>query len=287
MQSGSQDVSLGDGCTTGNAIHEIGHTVGLWHEQSREDRDSYVQIHWENIEAGKEHNFDQHISDGDDVGAYDYGSIMHYPRDAFSSNGQDTITPTNPSTASIGQRTALSAGDIAAVASMYGSGTVGVKKVVDDPPVGVKKISDDHVPIKKVVDDPPVGVKKISDDHVPIKKVVDDPPVGVKKISDDHVPIKKVADDTRTIPTPVTGPGPVSGGGLQPFLLATPHHADLGSAGEVVAALEMRLAAAAAAVAEARRNVVALQTALNAAVSALATAEENYSAVVAQVQQLG
>ena len=34
----------------------------------------------QNIEAGKEHNFDQHITDGDDVGPYDFGSIMHYDR---------------------------------------------------------------------------------------------------------------------------------------------------------------------------------------------------------------
>jgi hypothetical protein len=70
-----------------------------------------------------EHNFDQQISDGDDVGAYDYGSIMHYPRDAFSTDGSDTITPTNAA-AAIGQRTALSAGDIAAANSMCGGGGV-------------------------------------------------------------------------------------------------------------------------------------------------------------------
>jgi hypothetical protein len=106
-----QFVNLATGCSTGSTIHEIGHVVGIWHEQSREDRDAFVTINWANIQAGFEHNFNQHITDGDDVGAYDYGSIMHYPRTAFGIGGAETITPTDP-TAQIGQRTALSAGDI-------------------------------------------------------------------------------------------------------------------------------------------------------------------------------
>jgi hypothetical protein len=110
-RGGQQFVNLGPGCTTGNAIHEIGHVTGMWHEQSREDRDAFVTINWANIEPGFEHNFDQHITDGDDVGAYDYGSIMHYPRNAFGVGGAETITPVDPN-AQIGQRTALSPGDI-------------------------------------------------------------------------------------------------------------------------------------------------------------------------------
>jgi Astacin (Peptidase family M12A) len=117
MAGGMQIISLGQGCTKGNAIHEIGHTLGLWHEQSRKDRDSFVTIVWQNIDVNLSHNFDQHVSDGDDIGQYDYGSIMHYPRNAFSINGQDTIIPKQEKP--IGQREKLSQGDIAAVQQMY------------------------------------------------------------------------------------------------------------------------------------------------------------------------
>ncbi len=118
MRGGRQVISLGAGCETlGIAVHEICHALGLWHEQSREDRDQAVRIVWANIQPGREHNFNQQIADGDDIGGYDFGSIMHYGRRAFSRNNQDTIVPTGGQ--AIGQRNGLSAGDIAAIRAMY------------------------------------------------------------------------------------------------------------------------------------------------------------------------
>ena len=117
MQSGRQQISLAAGCGFGAAVHEILHALGAWHEQSREDRNSFVTILWENIQAGREHNFNQHIADGDDIGPYDYGSLMHYGRFAFTSNGLPTIEPRSGQ--AIGQRAGMSMLDIDAVRLLY------------------------------------------------------------------------------------------------------------------------------------------------------------------------
>jgi hypothetical protein len=117
-----QVVSLGAGCTSGNAIHEIGHSVGLWHEQSRNDRGLHVRILVQNIIDGQAHNFDSMVNEVKDEGDYDFGSIMHYGPKFFSKNDQPTIEPLEPLPPGVvmGQRNALSAGDIAAIAGVYG-----------------------------------------------------------------------------------------------------------------------------------------------------------------------
>ena len=264
--NGQQHVSLGSGCTTGNAIHEIGHTVGLWHEQSREDRDSFVRIVWANIDPSKVHNFDQHITDGDDVGAYDYGSIMHYPRTAFSVNGQDTIVVLQAG-AQIGQRDGLSEGDKATVAFLYGQ-PINHKKLFDDPPVNKKTLDDP--PVNKKLRDDPINIKKLVDDPPQRKKIFDDPPVNIKKLVDDPQ-FKKVVDDKQPIPVPVPGPGPVSPG-VTPFLLATPHHAATAGAAPDAAQLSAQLSQLDGMVAAAQAKLAALQSAVDSAAAELTAA---------------
>ncbi|MBF0360836.1 MAG: M12 family metallopeptidase [Oligoflexia bacterium] len=121
MVGGEQNVNLESGCSTGNAIHEIGHTVGLWHEHSRNDRDSFINVYWNNIIVDKKHNFNKKEDsgfEGDDIGVYDYESIMHYGSYAFSLNGQATILRKDGTTVS-GQRNNFTLADIGKIRAMY------------------------------------------------------------------------------------------------------------------------------------------------------------------------
>ena len=270
-RGGQQFINLGSGCTTGNTIHEIGHAVGLWHEQSREDRDAFVTINFANITAGKESNFNQHITDGDDVGAYDYGSIMHYPRKAFSKNGLDTIVPTNPPGAAIGQRTGLSAADIAAANSMC--------PVVKMPIETIKELHKEFAEtIKEVAPETikerfPETIKErfpeTAKELIPetIKERFPEPPVTWVET------IRPGRGSWFTNPVVNPGANPRMRGAL-PFAVRTPHAGFQGDAGATErAGLEAEVDGLAQAYAEAEANLQALGEAYEAAITQLAQLE--------------
>lgn len=116
------DISLGDGCYgIGTIMHEIGHTIGLFHEQSRPDRDNYIKINWNNIAPGSDFNFKIQTTDNvDSLGTpYDYASIMHYGATAFGGD-KTTITTVDKTMQNvIGNRNGFSDIDIKQINLLY------------------------------------------------------------------------------------------------------------------------------------------------------------------------
>lgn len=77
MQGGKQTIKLADGCfNRSSIIHEALHTMGYYHEHSRKDRDTYIDVHYDNIVDNKEHNFTKQTFTPDTT--YDTDSVMHY-----------------------------------------------------------------------------------------------------------------------------------------------------------------------------------------------------------------
>jgi len=118
---GRQQLSLNrGGCLWhGTVQHEVLHALAFYHEQTRSDHDTHIRINWENIDRNMAYNFEKQDTNNLNT-PYDYNSIMHYGRTAFSNRqGQDSMTPIPNANAHIGQNEGMSPGDIRRVNLLY------------------------------------------------------------------------------------------------------------------------------------------------------------------------
>ena len=134
QNSSEQSLNLDEDCWKfGNALHELGHVIGLEHEHTRASRDDYIFINSGRIQRDQERSF-QKRPELPELYAipYDMSSVMHYAPWTFSTETWQFKNPDKWTiqvkkadvfgNCEIGQRARISRGDIMKVAAMYGCG---------------------------------------------------------------------------------------------------------------------------------------------------------------------
>lgn len=84
---GAQPIFLSQGCDSKAIAHEVLHALGFIHEHSREDRDKYIDIKWNNIEEEFHNQFALMPDTYMDIlqgHEFSFNTIMMYSETAFS-----------------------------------------------------------------------------------------------------------------------------------------------------------------------------------------------------------
>ncbi|XP_049301278.1 zinc metalloproteinase nas-36-like [Anopheles funestus] len=117
------------GCmgTVRTPVHEMMHTLGFLHEQSRRDRDRYIQFFPQNLapeyQNAKFINTNYAIYNGSSTTygvPYNYGSVMHYSRFAGAATAIfPVLVRRDNASAELGNNYGLSDGDVAQIKARY------------------------------------------------------------------------------------------------------------------------------------------------------------------------
>ncbi len=142
----AQPMTGSTSCAVGTILHEMGHIIGLWHEQSRPDRNTFVTVNYGNVIKGSWGNFEQFGDDIQLLTPYDYASIMQYPPYSFSRNGGPVIEtipagiPLSGEGVPYTTSADYSAADKEAIERLYGAAPTTV--TVTSNPVGLQVVVD-------------------------------------------------------------------------------------------------------------------------------------------------
>jgi Astacin (Peptidase family M12A)/Abnormal spindle-like microcephaly-assoc'd, ASPM-SPD-2-Hydin len=142
MVGGEQVVGGSGSCTVATVLHEMGHTVGVWHEQTRPDRDTYVNVNYGAVIKASRSNFDIILDNQQALTPYDYASVMEYPAFSFSRNGEPAIESI-PAGIPLSNPTGYSAADVDGIKRLYGA--IPSEVTVTSNPPGLQVIVDGSV----------------------------------------------------------------------------------------------------------------------------------------------
>ncbi len=136
---GEQTVDFGTSISVGNLLHEMGHATGLYHEQSRTDRNTYVTVDYNHFQAAVLSADAVATNNAWIYGPYDYASIMEYPGLSFSTDGSPAIQ-TIPAGIPLDNGNSYTTADIDTIRRIYSAALASV--TVDTNPTGLQVIVD-------------------------------------------------------------------------------------------------------------------------------------------------